>query len=210
MEKRIIAGCDEAGRGCILGPLVLAGISIDYSQEDKLKRIGVRDSKELPHERRVQLAKKIEQIAKDVVVMKVGPCKIDNYRNQGVGLNRIEAMAMARLIGEKKGTVYIDLPSRSRESFFRDLGKKENIVAEHKADSKYPAVSAASILAKVRRDSRIRELHGEFGDFGSGYPSDRKTISFLKKPENLRALRPHLREKWSTMEGLLQSRLTSY
>ncbi len=173
-----------------------------------LRELGVKDSKDLTPERREELAPEIEKLGEHEIE-EVAPSDLNRLMPVH-SLNKIEAMAMARLIGEKKGTVYIDLPSRSKESFFRDLGKRENIVAEHKADSRYPAVSAASILAKVRRDSRIRELHENFGDFGSGYPSDRKTISFLRKPENLRALRPHLRERWSTMEGLLQSRLTSY
>ena len=203
-----VHGIDEAGRGPVVGPLIVCIASFDESAERELRELGVKDSKDLTPERREELAPEIEKLGEHEIE-EITPSDLNRLMPVH-SLNRIEAMAMARLIGEKKGTVYIDLPSRSRESFFRDLGKKENIVAEHKADSKYPAVSAASILAKIRRDSRIRELHKEFGDFGSGYPSDRKTISFLKNPENLSALRPHLREKWSTMESLLQSRLTSY
>ena len=205
MEKRIIAGCDEAGRGCILGPLVLAGISIDYSQEDKLKRIGVRDSKELPHERRVQLAKKIEQIAKDVVVMKVGPCKIDNYRNQGVGLNRIEAMKFADIIKVLNPQLaYIDAPDTNLDRFGRFMGKLVGdgieLVTRHKADRDHPVVSAASIIAKVEREEDIARLKEEFGNFGTGYTSDESTMAWLREYlKNNKEFPEHLvRRSWIT------------
>jgi len=58
---------------------------------------------------------------------------------------------------------------------------KIKIVSEHKADRNYPIVSAASIIAKVERDREIAELAKYYGDFGSGYPSDPRTMRFLKQ-----------------------------
>ncbi len=61
------------------------------------------------------------------------------------------------------------------------LGSKLRIVSEHKADRTYPIVSAASIIAKVERDSEIAKLKVKYGDFGSGYLTDDKTMVFLKR-----------------------------
>ncbi|PXF61170.1 MAG: hypothetical protein C4B59_05320 [Candidatus Methanogaster sp.] len=55
------------------------------------------------------------------------------------------------------------------------------ITARHKADATYPIVAAASIIAKVQRDRAVRTLGREVGDFGSGYPSDPKTIRFMRE-----------------------------
>jgi ribonuclease HII len=57
---------------------------------------------------------------------------------------------------------------------------KVDIVSEHKADRNYPVVSAASIIAKVERDGEVAKLAEKYGDVGSGYPSDEKTIDFLE------------------------------
>ena len=185
MEKKIIAGCDEAGRGCIIGPLVIAGVSIPHDQEEKLKKMGVRDSKELPHPKREELAKKIEKIAKDVVVFKVGPCKIDTFKKQGVGLNRIEAMKFADIIRLlNPGMVFIDAPDPNLNKFHlfmsKLVGDGTELVVKHKADRDHPVVSAASIIAKVEREIEISKLKEEFGDFGTGYTSDERTIAWLR------------------------------
>jgi ribonuclease HII len=185
MKARIIAGVDEAGRGCIIGPLVLAGISIEHAEEAKLKRIGVRDSKELPHPKREKLAKQIEEIAKDVVVLKVGACKIDAFRKQGVDMNRIEAMKFADIIRVlNPHLAYIDAPDTNLDRFGRFMGKLVGdgieLVAKHKADRDHPVVSAASIVAKVERELEIAKLKEEFGDFGTGYTSDERTMEWLR------------------------------
>jgi ribonuclease HII len=185
MGMKIIAGCDEAGRGCICGPLVLAGVSVSHGQEKRLKRIGVRDSKELTHPRRERLAEQIEDIAKDVIVMKVGPCKIDTFMKQGVNLNRIEAMKFADIIRLlNPHLAYIDAPDTNLDKFGRFMGKLVGdgieIVAKHKADKDHPVVSAASIIAKVEREQEISRLKEEYGDFGTGYTSDEITMAWLR------------------------------
>jgi ribonuclease HII len=209
MSEKITAGCDEAGRGCIIGPLVVAGVSATPEQERKLKKLGVRDSKELPHSKRVELASKVEEIAKDVVVFKVGPCKIDTFMRQGVNLNRIEAMKFADIIRMlNPHLAYIDAPDTNLDKFNRFMrklvGDGVEIVAKHKADRDHVVVSAASIIAKVERDLEIAKLKEEHGDFGTGYTSDESTIEwlreFLKKnrefPEHL------VRRSWVTHDVL--------
>lgn len=198
-------GIDESGRGPLVGPLVVCIASFEEDAQRELLEIGVTDCKAVPKKRRESMAKEIEKLC-EYNIEEITASELNRLMARH-SLNEIEAMSMARLMKGKKGTVYIDLPARRPDSFLRCLGSPKNVVAEHKADFEYPCVSAASVLAKVRRDMRIRELQEEFGDFGSGYTSDRKTISFLQDPENLRAMRPYLREKWSTMDRLFQVKL---
>ncbi|MBN1896397.1 MAG: ribonuclease HII [Candidatus Aenigmarchaeota archaeon] len=206
----LIAGCDEAGRGCIIGPLVIAAISIEKNKEKELKKIGVKDSKELSQKKRVELAEKIEEIAKDIVVFKVGPCKIDTFRKQGVDLNRLESMKFAdglRML--KPQTAFIDAPDTNLPKFtaFMEklVGSDMKIIARHKADRDFPVVSAASIIAKVEREAEIGKLKNEHGDFGTGYTSDEKTMEWLRNwlksnkdfPEGL------VRKSWVTHKTLI-------
>ncbi len=185
MEEKIIAGCDEAGRGCIIGPLVIAGVSIRHDKEEELRKMGVRDSKELPHPKREELAKRIEELAKDIVVFKVGSCKIDTFRKQGVGMNRIEAMKFADIIRFlNPHLAYIDAPDTNLGKFHmfmsKLVGEGPELVVKHKADRDHPVVSAASIIAKVEREIEIAKLKEEYGDFGTGYTSDERTIEWLR------------------------------
>lgn len=216
----MIAGIDEAGRGCVIGPLVIAGFAIDQKYERKLIRIGVRDSKDLTPKKREALAKKLEKIG-NLVVLKVGPCKIDNYKKEGINLNQLEAMKISEIINmldpEK---VYIDCPTKNLkkfESFLKKMVKNQaELVVENFADKKYPVVSAASIMAKVIRDKEIEELRKEHGFEGSGYPSDEKTIEWMKNwlkdhkdfPEGL------VRKSWITTEFLFgekkQSKISGF
>lgn len=209
MEGKIVAGADEAGRGCIIGPLVVAGVSVTPEQEKKLKKIGVRDSKELPHSKRVELAEKIERIAKDVVVFKVGPCKIDTFKKQGVNLNRVESMKFADIIKMlNPHLAYIDAPDPNLTKFNalmkKLVGDGIEIVAKHKADRDHPVVSAASIIAKVERENEIAKLKEQYGDFGTGYTSDVNTITWLREwLKNNKEFPEHLvRRTWATHDML--------
>ena len=207
--ETVIAGCDEAGRGCIIGPLVVAGVSATPAQEKELKKLGVKDSKELPHKKREELAEHIEKIAKDVIVFKVGPCKIDTFKKQGVNLNRVEAMKFADIIRMlNPHLAYIDAPDTNLpkfNAFMKKLvGDGVEIVAKHKADRDHPVVSAASIIAKVEREIEITKLKEEYGDFGTGYTSDERTIEWLRDwLKNNKEFPEHLvRKSWSTHDML--------
>jgi ribonuclease HII len=92
---------------------------------------------------------------------------------------------MARVIEQlKPDKVYVDasdvLEERFKQHILECLPFKVDIVSEHKADRNYVAVSAASIIAKVERDKEIALLGQVYGDFGSGYPSDPRTMDFLE------------------------------
>ena len=206
-----ILGIDEAGRGCVIGPLIVAGVLLDERREFLLKKIGVKDSKKLSHGKRVRLAKRIKKIAKDVVTVVIDVEEI-NEEMKTKKLNQIEAERIARIINTlssiyKIDKIYIDsLEKNCRKfteklkAFLSEKAKGIEIIAENRADEKYPAVSAASILAKVKREEIIGRLKKEYGDFGSGYSSDEKTIKFLKEKGS--KVKEILRNEWYTLERL--------
>ncbi|MEM5877637.1 MAG: ribonuclease HII [Candidatus Aenigmatarchaeota archaeon] len=207
-------GIDEAGRGAVIGPLVICGLTIDESRQDELKKIGVRDSKELTPKKREELAKKIDEIAENVVVLSVSACNIDSMRKSGINLNQIEALKMADIINMVPADkIIIDTPSfnsnKFRDFLFSKLdenAKKAKFVFENYADKNYPVVSAASIIAKVERDNKIEKLKKEFNyDFGVGYSHDQKTIEFLEKlaKENNGKMPKNIRTTWETVQEIV-------
>ena len=182
-------GIDDAGRGPLIGPMMLAGCVLTKAQEALLKEEGVADSKLLSHTKRVQLAKMIETHSEAHFVVPLTPEEIDNSLNSGTNLNTLEAKAMASIInkiGKKGMKVVVDCPSVNIEAwqkkleFFLDEPTNFEISCEHKADANHVSVSAASILAKVARENAIDKLKKEYGNFGSGYPSDPIMKDFLK------------------------------
>jgi len=185
----LIAGVDDAGRGSVIGPLVIAGVMAKEEHLPKLAEIGVKDSKLLTLNRREVLAPKIRQIVVDYAIEKLTPRQIDDIVFNGKKLHKLnwlEAQTMARVIQRlKPDKAYVDASDILEDRFGRDisdfLSVKIPIVSEHKADQIYPIVSAASIIAKVERDREIAELAKIHGDFGSGYPSDPRTIDFLRQ-----------------------------
>ncbi len=183
----MIAGFDEAGRGPVLGPIVLCGVKVEKHLQEELKRAGVRDSKLLTPRRREALCKLILEMAAGVEVIEITAAEIDDSRLvQKVNLNELEAKNFARIIDRLNPELaYLDSPDPNPKLFetriLRYLKSRPTIVAENFADRKYVAVSAASIVAKVRRDQRLAELRERYGDLGSGYPADPVTISFLER-----------------------------
>ncbi len=209
---KIIAGIDEAGRGAVIGPLVIAGVSIDPKHENQFRKMGVKDSKLLSPKRREVLANAIEKIARDVVVIKVGPCKIDNFRKTGVNLNQIEGMKMADITNYiKPDKIYIDSPDTNIPKFQKFLERMithpHEMVLEHHADSKYMSVAAASIIAKVNRDNDIEELREKHGNIGSGYTSDPVTIGWMERwIENNKSFPDFVRSSWITAADMLKNK----
>ncbi|MEM4718719.1 MAG: ribonuclease HII [Nitrososphaerota archaeon] len=213
-----ICGIDEAGRGAVIGPMVVAGVLVDQSRVGELVELGVRDSKDLTPGIRAELSKLIREIAERVEIMVVDARIVDeSTRRSGAGgINELEAKIIAKLIDRlKPDAAYVDLPSTKYHDFRAMIechaGHKCSLILEHKADRKYPVVSAASIIAKHERDMIVERLKAELGDFGSGHPSDPKTRSFL-----LQALRrgevqrDHIRLTWRTISKLAQRRLDEF
>jgi ribonuclease HII len=185
----LIAGIDDAGRGAVIGPLIIAGVLVDERGLERIEALGVRDSKTLTPNRRQTLAEEILKVVKDHCIVALSPAEIDHVVKTGKKLhrlNRLEAKAMAEVINKLKPHIaYIDasdvLPERFSRHVAEELSFGVKIVSEHKADRTYPVVSAASIIAKVERDRVISDLRRRYGDLGSGYASDRRTIKFLEE-----------------------------
>ncbi|HSQ02275.1 MAG TPA: ribonuclease HII [Methanobacterium sp.] len=197
-----LLGIDEAGRGSVLGPLVVCGVAVEEERLKYLERLKLKDSKKVSPKRRIVLSRKIKKIA-ECHPVHISAADIDLLRSKDVNLNEIEKIAMRKIIGNSKPDVsFIDCIDVKPERFRNEIEKFQNnmkVVAEHGADDKYVIVSAASIVAKVERDMEIQKIRKEFSEVGSGYPSDPKTISFLKNI-SYNDLPDFVRRSWSTVE----------
>ncbi|MFH1225645.1 MAG: ribonuclease HII [Candidatus Diapherotrites archaeon] len=209
----LVAGVDEAGRGPCLGPMVLAVAVFEKKDEQKLLELGVKDSKLLsPAERERQLPE-IKAIAKSFGSAHVSATELDNYMLRH-SLNEIEAMKIGQLLNslkEKPDIIYVDSPDVMQGNFAERIRRYTNFPAlirsEHKADLNYPAVSAASVIAKVERDTEIAKLAEIYGEVGSGYSHDEVTIKFIKNYLKEHSALPHfVRKCWCTNQRLLDER----
>jgi len=181
-----VGGIDEAGRGPLIGPLVICGVCCDELSLDMLKSLGVKDSKLLTPLRREELFDKIIAIVDHHKIIIIPPDEIDMAVNSSTtNLNWLEAMKSADIINTlPMDKVILDCPSQNIPSYTKyvkdRLNKDVRIVCEYKADLNHVIVAAASILAKVTRDREIEKIKETIGvDFGSGYTSDPKTREFL-------------------------------
>lgn len=205
-----ILGIDEAGRGPVLGSMVMCGVVIDESKERELVNIGVKDSKLLPPKVRELLFKQIEDIADDIFVIVVDPKEIDDaLEHPLLDLNKLEAIKTAEIILKSKADkAFLDCPSVNIASYKLEvqnlLGNlKIELKPEHKADLNYPVVGAASIIAKVTRDRMIEEIKQKYNvDFGSGYASDPKTIVFLEENWDNPKYNDIFRKSWDTWKKI--------
>lgn len=206
----LISGLDEAGRGPVISSLVISMASIEQEREHELIEMGVTDSKKLTPAKREELFPEVKKLCKHQI--KIIPAFELNERMAHESLNVIEAKAMGVLALSMRGRVYIDLPELHADGFLRKAGLHgRDVVAEHKADLKYPIVGAASILAKVTRDRLMAELAERIGkELGSGYPSDERTMKALRNPEIRNRLNGEIRTRWSTMERILQPKITDF
>jgi len=199
----IVCGIDEAGRGPIIGPLVICGFLIDEGKEQELIDLGVKDSKLLTPLQREKIAKILEKKYRFKTVT-ILPKEIDNAveGKDGLNLNWLEAKKAIEIINWlEPDNVILDCPSPNIKAYteyiHKDLkNKKIGLLCAHHADRDHPIVGAASIIAKVLRDELIEQLKQKINeDFGSGYVADPKTKKFLEK--NWRNFPEIFRHSWS-------------
>ncbi len=203
----LICGVDEAGRGSLLGPLVIAGVSLKRSKIRKLSSMGIRDSKKLTPAARERLYKKIIEYADDYYIARINPKTIDRSVKKHQ-LNSLEAKYMAKVISKLKPNIsYVDSCDVNPKRYGKEINKmakRGKIRSYHHADSRFVIVSAASIVAKVNRDKAIAKLRKEH-DLGSGYPSDRKTINFVSKYiSNRKEIPSFVRKSWKPVQSMLK------
>lgn len=186
----MIAGIDEAGRGPAFGPLVVAGVL--GSDQETFRVLGVRDSKLLPPKRRRELDTEVRRAARRVEVVTVSGEDIDRRRAEET-LNEIEVDAFAEVARRLGGSeLFLDAADVDAPRFGRLVEERigpactyGRFVSEHRADVNHPVVSAASIVAKVRRDAEVARLaaplEAELGlPLGSGYVTDGTSMRFLE------------------------------
>ena len=176
LQSRFVAGADEAGRGCLAGPLVAAAVLFDYetlSHSDRRALSGLHDSKQMTEERRLEMFPCVLRAAERVSVVIRSAAGIDR---RGLHVTNIEALSQAleRLAPEDEATSLVDgfrLP---------DCAVPHRPVIQGDATS--AAIAAASVLAKVTRDRYMREiatLHPGWGfeeHVGYSTPEHRQAI----------------------------------
>ncbi len=160
LQSRFVAGADEAGRGCLAGPLVAAAVLIDYerlSVSDRRALSGLHDSKQMTEERRLEMYPCVLRAAERVSVVVRSPAGIDR---RGLHVTNIEALAQAleRLAPAEEVTCLVDgfrLPT---------------CTVPHRpviqGDGTSAAIAAASVVAKVTRDRYMREIAAQHPGWG--------------------------------------------
>jgi ribonuclease HII len=216
-----VLGIDEAGRGPVIGPMVVCGVQCRCERNiKKLKKLKLKDSKQLSAKKREELFDKIKEICEiETIVLEAE--KIDELRLHK-SLNVIELDCFIQIINKLSANkVYIDLPERGdrfKVQIIKNCNRDIELIAEHKADEKYLIVSAASIIAKVLRDNKIKRIEKEIGvSIGSGYPSDPYTKKYLqdnKNNLNKKEIKKYIRHSWQTIKNLIKNKnerkLTEY
>ena len=158
----IEAGCDEAGRGCLAGPVFAAAVILPDNFSDEL----LNDSKQLSEKQRAGLRPVIEREALDWAV-----ASVDNHEIDKINILNASILAMHRALDQLKvrpGHIIVD---GNRFKKYRDIPH----LCIVKGDGKYMSIAAASVLAKTHRDEYMENLHALFPVYNwkknKGYPT---------------------------------------
>jgi len=205
-----VLGIDEAGRGALLGPLVVAGVLVAEGDLGRLREAGAFDSKGIPRERRREILLRLRGLLLGARVRIISPREIDEK-----SLTDLELTAAAELARRfRPHTLVLDAPvppraiPRFTERLLRECSRAgaepDEVIVVPKADRDFPVVGAASLLAKVTRDAFVAHLRRRYGDFGWGYPGEEAAVRFLHAWwERHGDLPPICRRKWATARRLL-------
>ncbi|MEM0506935.1 MAG: ribonuclease HII [Thermosphaera sp.] len=207
-----IVGIDEAGRGPLIGDMVVAGVMLNKSFiKDVSDEVKIKDSKLMDPDERFNSFKSVMSKPISFFIDFLPPASIDREN-----INLLTAQSVVRiirffslLINRERSyfiEIYVDevkgihkiIEKECRNIFEKNFSLK----IEPEADSKYPVVSLASILAKVSRDVNISASRAIAGDFGSGYPADSRTRDWLKTVFNGYTKPPFfIRRSWSILKN---------
>ncbi len=210
-------------------------MSISKGKEGRLSKAGVRDSKLLTRRKRLFLYDEICSLAEEVLTYSITNSEINEAMKSHISINELEALNFAKLIDSletQPSSVFLDSPDVISERFgvrvgffsqkrllvqgMKYLGQKPKagsikVISEHKADSRYPIVSGASIIAKVERDREIQRIEDISGvEIGSGYPSDSYTLSAIRRDLAEGKLSQYLRDQWQTMKSIRQLKMDEF
>jgi len=196
-------GVDEAGKGPVLGSMFAAAVAGDPGDLPD----GVADSKRLAPGRRETLDEAIRESMR-VGVAEVSVARIDDPETD---MNELGVAAQVDALGQVASdglAGYVDAAdvdaARFGERVAAGVEADVDVTAEHGADDEYDLVAAASVVAKVARDAHVDALADEYGEVGSGYPSDPTTREFLEQYVREHGDLPDCaRASWQTSEDAL-------
>lgn len=203
-------GIDEAGRGCVLGDLVVGGFVFEGPDCEALAAAGATDSKKLSKKRRLEVRERLRPLGTPLI-RRITPPQID-----AGNLNTLEEEAIVALVREVRPDVVIIDALGHPSTLPKTARRLQAAVAPHtctwtiepKADLNHPVCGAASIFAKTVRDEALDALIQAHGTLGSGYPSDPKTKAWLAEWARTRAPWPEfVRTRWGTVQALAQTRM---
>lgn len=221
---KYLIGIDEAGRGCLVGPMVVAGYLIPADEMLFLEgSVVIRDSKTLSQRQRDTALKIMRQIPKSVQDMEIASIgRVDSRVARGelneLTIDMVHAI-LERLLAQIQPTdecrVILDSLSSDTLTYSRryedviNQFKNARIDAYTKADRNYKVVGAASIIAKTERERQIAEIKKSIegkviGDFGSGYPGDAKMVRFLRENWGRPELKEICRQSWKPWREMMQ------
>ncbi|MFH1621280.1 MAG: hypothetical protein ABIB04_04320 [Patescibacteria group bacterium] len=210
---RISLGIDEAGRGCVIGSMVLACVAADDADRRWFWANNVRDSKIVPGPERDVLAERIKERCWFRIAVAYPPDIDAAVYDRTKTLNGLELALMSDLLREAREEfdeheimALVDAPSINAQGYLEKLfihsewDEMPRLKAKHEADRRDRTVAASSIIAKAERERLIKNLKTELGvDFGCGYSHDQTTREFLKTcPGNA----PYVRWSWKTAREL--------
>ena len=163
MQKGVIeAGCDEAGRGCLSGPVFAAAVILPTN----FKCDSLNDSKQLSEKTRNELRTIIENKAIAFAVAHCTPQEIDK-----INILWASVEAMHRAIAKLKATPQHILVDGNRFKPYKEIPHTCVV----KGDSKFMSIAAASVLAKTHRDEHMKKLHNDYPQYdwdkNKGYPT---------------------------------------
>lgn len=198
-----VVGIDEAGRGPVLGPLVIGVVEWDPVRQHELESrdLKLRDSKKMTPDQRSRTYRYLTENLRYCI------CSIPAWviAKPGESIPQIEARVINRALRNfGSRDVYCDALGSGNQAhnWIRNEFPERSFRFESGADDTYPAVSAASILAKETRDRAIDFLKGNWGDIGSGYPSDPSTRQWLENWDHGSDWPSFVRTNWSTVHSL--------
>jgi ribonuclease HII len=199
--------------------MILCGVSFTKNKLQILEKMGVKDSKKLSPKKREELAKIIKEQCTSYKTLKLSSQEIDEREKKRISLNKLEIIKFVHIVNElQPDIIYIDAADTDEKRFGRSIKNQLNytprkIISKHKADERFPIVGAASIIAKFHRDMMINELNKYYMnqgciDIGSGYPSDEKTINFLRYWIRTHKKAPSCaRKTWATTKKIIEEEL---
>ena len=182
------AGCDEAGRGCLAGPVFAAAVIFPKNYKNK----DLNDSKQLNKKQRNALRQTIEADALAWAVASVGQEEIDR-----VNILNASVLAMHRAIEQLKFEPEFLLIDGNRFKTYQNIPHQTVV----KGDGKYLSIAAASVLAKTYRDTYMAQIHNDFPNYGwltnQGYPT-KKHYEGIEK----HGITPHHRKTFKLIKSV--------